>query len=1079
MDNRLASDSLDLASSLWEKKQAFVSDSERLIQKKRSALVGSAFSKQWIIKWLDQAFRASSAKKNSQCINELIDGGIPDFFSAKEKKLLKILRKWGWMSPTFAIRQVKKHLIKEFDDVLVVGNFQALFHRISTQKEAGFVTVVNVMGESVLGEDEAARRLKQYLDLLQQPQVTHLAVKTSAIFSQSNAVNFEGSVAETASRLAVLFQQLSDDKTITLDMESYSDLFITVEAFKRAAQQFPSCRLGLAIQAYIPDSFAVVQGLLDWAKQRVNSGGKPIRIRLVKGANLGMEAYESSLHNWTSPIFESKTETDAHYKKLLRFLIHPDVVPFIELGVASHNVFDVAYALVLKKSHAITTGVCFEMLAGMAPSFATAVHSLGEDVLLYTPFVSETDFFSATAYLVRRLDEVSGKGHFLKSAFDLTTGSEQWEAESQHFSQALELSFFLESTPKRGPKPSSLPFSHEPETDWVSGPQKKFLPDFSGQTPFQNLLGLLRFHRQDLIALMADEVSKPRLDADAEVSEAIDFVIYYGIQHQSWVDDPYVVLNPLGTVLVASPWNFPLAIPLGGIIAALYAGNTVLFKPAPEAVRIGTYLAELLWKAGFNREQLQLLCIPDEPDGTDLIKRSDLSAVVLTGGTQTASYFLSLNPALNLMAETGGKNAIIVTALSDRDAAIKDVIQSAFGYAGQKCSAASLLICEREVFNDPHFKQQLVDAAKSLVVGPAADPQTSVPPLIKPPSGHLLQALTTCKGDEEWALQPQKLDETTWTPGIKWYVQPHEFTHTTEFFGPVLAVMCAENLEDAIKLANATPYGLTSGLHSLSEEEHFHWMMEIKAGTLYINRGITGAVVGRQPFGGMKASSVGRGLKAGGDAYLRGFFHPEMAKLPQEIPNYMSDDCKKLSDLFLPILKPELHETWLAALNSYVYWGLQYRQLKQSDDVVYGQYNLNYRLPHSQVLFRVDTTQCPPLDVALTIAAAVASLSPLTISYSSLMSPLVHALLKNPMPCITILQQTDAELKQWLYHHKDVTRIRCLAKPSDDFLNMIHSRMVTACWDPVYPYGRIEMLHYLREVSVSHNYHRYGSVANY
>ncbi len=238
---------------------------------------------------------------------------------------------------------------------------------------------------------------------------------------------------------------------------------------------------------------------------------------------------------------------------------------------------------------------------------------------------------------------------------------------------------------------------------------------------------------------------------------------------------------------------------------------------------------------------------------------------MLTGAYETARLFQDWRPSLRVVAETSGKNAIVVTAAADLDAAIRDVVRSAFGHAGQKCSAASLVILEAPLYDGPAVLRRLVAATRSLVVGPATDPATVIGPLVAPPQGNLARALTTLEPGERWALEPRPLDDTgrLWTPGIRTGVRPGSWFHLTECFGPVLGVMRARDLDDAIGIQNATPFGLTGGIHSLDPAEVRHWVDRVEVGNAYVNRHITGAVVQRQPFGGWKRSSVGAGQKAG------------------------------------------------------------------------------------------------------------------------------------------------------------------------------------------------------------------------
>ena len=304
---------------------------------------------------------------------------------------------------------------------------------------------------------------------------------------------------------------------------------------------------------------------------------------------------------------------------------------------------------------------------------------------------------------------------------------------------------------------------------------------------------VLARRRGDLIGAMIVDGAKTVAEADPEVSEAIDFARYYGRSLEDAGDLSGCQLEPLGPVVVAPPWNFPLSIPASGVLAALAAGNSAILKPAPEAVLVGWHLASALWDAGIPREAVQFLPCPDGDIGRALVTDVRVGAVVLTGSAETARRFLEWRPELSLFAETSGKNAIIVTALADRDQAVRDIVRSAFGHNGQKCSAASLAICEAEVYEDPAFRRQLRDASASLAVGSAWDPASRVTPLTQPPGEALQRALTTLDEGEEWLLEPKRLggDAPLWSPGIKLGVRRRSFFHQTECFGPVLGLMRA------------------------------------------------------------------------------------------------------------------------------------------------------------------------------------------------------------------------------------------------------------------------------------------------
>ncbi len=380
---------------------------------------------------------------------------------------------------------------------------------------------------------------------------------------------------------------------------------------------------------------------------------------------------------------------------------------------------------------------------------------------------------------------------------------------------------------------------------------------------------LFETNRGRVLATMVDDAAKTIAEGDPEVSEAVDFARYYARDVIRLAGLAGASSSPLGTVVVTPPWNFPLAIPAGGVLAALAAGNAAILKPAPQVVATGALIADLCWEAGVPRDVLQFVPAADDAAGRRLITHPDVDAVILTGAYATASMFHTWRPGLRLHAETSGKNAIVITTTADLDHAVADLVRSAFGHAGQKCSAASLAIIESPLYDNPAFLERIRDAAATLRVGAAAEASTDVGPLIDPPSGALKRALTTLEPGESWLLAPEcrSADRTLWSPGIRLGVRPGSWFAGTECFGPVLGLIRAADLDHAIEIQNGSEFGLTAGIQALDPGEIDRWLDRVEAGNLYVNRGTTGAIVQRQPFGGWKRSVVGPTAKAGGPNY--------------------------------------------------------------------------------------------------------------------------------------------------------------------------------------------------------------------
>jgi RHH-type proline utilization regulon transcriptional repressor/proline dehydrogenase/delta 1-pyrroline-5-carboxylate dehydrogenase len=462
-----------------------------------------------------------------------------------------------------------------------------------------------------------------------------------------------------------------------------------------------------------------------------------------------------------------------------------------------------------------------------------------------------------------------------------------------------------------------------------------------------------------------------------------------------------------------------------------------------------------------------------------------VDAVILTGGTETAMAMLESHPSMPLYAEIGGKNATIVTALSDREQAIKHVLHSAFSHSGQKCSATSLLLLEAEVYDDPGFKETFCDAVASMVVGSAWDLETRMGPLIRPPTGALGSALASLEPGESWAVQPRPIEGNSnlWSPGVKWGVQPGSVTHLTEFFGPLLGVMRFTRLEEAIGWVNQTGYGLTSGLESLDDREQKLWRDGIRAGNLYINKPTTGAIVLRQPFGGMGKSSFGPGMKAGGPNYVAQFmrFADTASSAPDEP---VANSC--LADLRRRLLAVELDADQrgvrraLAAISSY---DASYREefgRKHDHFRLLGEDNFRRYLPVSEMRIRV-----APGDSFFDVfaRACAAQAAGCRVIVSSPPGEVAHAvqMLEDTTASwagrIEFVTESDEQLVEAI-RSGHVERIRYAAPERSPLaVRAAAHHAGTQIMDAkVVAEGRIELLWCVREQSVSHAYHRYGNL---
>jgi RHH-type proline utilization regulon transcriptional repressor/proline dehydrogenase/delta 1-pyrroline-5-carboxylate dehydrogenase len=570
---------------------------------------------------------------------------------------------------------------------------------------------------------------------------------------------------------------------------------------------------------------------------------------------------------------------------------------------------------------------------------------------------------------------------------------------------------------------------------------------------------------------MGSECGKVLEQGDPEVSEAIDFAHYYAESAQRADAIEGATHKPVGLTVVTPPWNFPVAIPAGSTLAALAAGSPVIIKPARQARRSGAVMIEALWDAGVPRDVLQYVQLDARDLGQQLVSDPAVERVILTGGYETAELFRSFRPDLPLLAETSGKNAIIVTPHADLDLAARDVAYSAFGHAGQKCSAASLVILVGSAAKNERFRRQLIDAVGSYQVGQPWDGSSRIGPLIGPADGKLLHALTTLEPGEKWVIEPEKLDDDgkMWRPGIRENVAAGSPFHLTEYFGPVLGVMTAETLDEAVGLVNAIDYGLTSGLHSLDEDEIAQWLASVQAGNLYVNRGITGAIVQRQPFGGWKKAAVGAGTKAGGPSYLIGLSDWADAPVAAAAP---SDELSRGA-----LAAIEGDTTWLrgALATDVAAWRDEFGVVSDPTGLHTEQNALRYgAVP---VTIRVENGT--PAEAVRVIAAGIRAGARLSVSVAAELPASVRSWLSAHAIGVAVEDATG-----WGARAARLTetggRIRLIGGDAVALAAATGGSPAVAVYSgPVLTAGRIELLTFLREQAVSVSAHRFGTPHRY
>ena len=498
MHGDLAHRAVELADALLREARAQQTPDEHAQARKLARMMADPHGRELTIALADQAFRSRRPERIADQLAHLLERyGVPQYMDWWERVALLLGGAMAHYLPSLVVPPIVNRLRHETQNVILPGEEEDLRRYLAERRSAGLRLNLNQLGEAILGEAEAARRLDAYLALLARDDVEYISVKVSSVFSQIDLVAFRATVARVAERLRTLYRAAArhryrhadgrvTPKFINLDMEEYRDLDLTTTAFSEVLDEpeFLSLSAGIVLQAYLPDSHRAQRALTEWARVRRARGGAPIKLRIVKGANLAMERIEAAVHGWTQAPYETKPEVDANYKRMLEYGCRPEHADAVHLGIASHNLFDIAYGLVLREARSVEPWVEFEMLEGMANHQARAVQARAGGLLLYAPVVRAEDFHSAIAYLVRRLDENTAPENFLRHIFDLEPGSREWIAERDRFLAAFERAVGLSDAPRRtqdrnveadAPRSGAAKFANDPDTDWTSAANRAWI----------------------------------------------------------------------------------------------------------------------------------------------------------------------------------------------------------------------------------------------------------------------------------------------------------------------------------------------------------------------------------------------------------------------------------------------------------------------------------------------------------------------------------------------------------------------------------------------------------------------------
>ena len=871
----------------------------------------------------DADWKAHAGKSASGLVNVGTWGLVIGRALVSEKEEAGILRRLVARAGEPFVRQAVGQAMKMMGEIFVMGRtIDEATKRMTKAENMGFTASFDMLGEAARTYPDGQRYLKSYADAIAavgaNPAAGHsISVKLSALHPRYEVAHWDKCVPELIAMVEGLAVQAAGAGiALTIDAEESERLEMSLLIIEAVAQ-LPALKgwdgLGMAVQAYGKRARPVIA----WADELGARTGRRIAARLVKGAYWDSEikrTQEAGLSDY--PLFTRKAATDVSYMAASRdMLAAKNIYP----AFATHNALTVATILEWAGDN---RDFEFQRLHGMGEGlYERLVREDGFHCRIYAPVGGHRDLL---AYLVRRLLENGANSSFVHQLADENLSDEDLLADpvakiaavggARHPSIPLPADLFggrrnssgidLQDRAILAETVQSLRLSASPrehgngiagrcgDAESAVGDAARAFSAWASVSlegrcaAVERLADLLEANRPELMAILVDEAKKTVPDALGEVREAVDFCRYYAAQARDGLvvvelPGPTGERNVLrmegrGVWACIAPWNFPLAIFLGQVAAALVTGNTVVAKPAPQTPRIAARAVELAHKAGVPENALVLLV--GGPDvGAELVADVRVAGVAFTGSTATAKRIArtlledDARPIVPLIAETGGINAMIVDSTALTEQVVADAVTSSFKSAGQRCSALRLLLVQEDVA--AKTLEMLAGAMDTLVLGDPVDPATDVGPVIDDAAyARLMDYRESQRAN--WvhtvsvpALLPSQ--ERVVPPTIIRLNSIDDITQ--EWFGPILHVATwkAGALEATVAKMNAKGFGLTMGLHSRIARNAETVEALAKVGNLYVNRSMIGAIVGSQPFGGEGLS--GTGPKAGGPHYLSSF----------------------------------------------------------------------------------------------------------------------------------------------------------------------------------------------------------------
>ncbi|MEO6941600.1 MAG: proline dehydrogenase family protein [Terrimesophilobacter sp.] len=982
-------------------------------------------------------------------------------------------------------------------------------------RRGGIRPTLNPLTATASGDREAQRQVDDVRELVERSDVDSVSLRLSAVLGRIRHIDLEAEVERAVELLIPLYESAGRSESPTLmvlEVDSFAELEPSLRVFERMLALQPDLDMGISLPAYLPDSLPALRRVIDLARTRRAAGGASATVRFTRGDQLGEERAIAASHGWPAAPFASRAEISGQFLRLLDFSLTPARTSAVRVISATEELFATAFAWRLARSRGVERRLEHEFILGSTSHYTDAVKRDVGGVRLNVPVVHAGQLPLAAAYLVRRIRDLAG--------IDGGVARADFRDPEELFLDALAASRVKPVATNRtqeAVRSESADFTVAATREWAKGVLERAKNSATGEallarsvignsselekliqdvvsagaswserrgstraTVVESVAEVLAEWRGLLVETEISESGVTMAEADGEVTVAIGLARRAASNARELDSVTDAIVVPPKLVVVVVPRSSPITELAGKVFTALAAGSAVIVKTAPETRRSSAVFIDTLLAGGVPAGLVAVL--DDEGDlARELLSDARVDHILHAGSRHTAKLFHSWRAETPLSSTTGGRNSIIVTPNADLESAVSDIVDSALDHAGQAPTAASTVILVGSVGESARFLGRLADAVASVPVAAPGTPGAGLSALARPAGEREIALLDTLEEGETWKVRPRNMDGNgrLWSPGLREGVESGSPFRRLENRAPVLGIVCAHTLGDAIEIQNALGFGLAAGIHSLDALEVETWISQTQAGLLSVNRSMTTELRARVPMEGWNRSVVGIARAEGGqDAALALGRYEPVSRAPGTTVTLdgLSDPVAR----FIGAAQAGLDFSefdWIraGARNDELAWRSVYATSEIAQSAVERTIRRYRPLP---VTIRL-SEGAPVAHLVRVLAAATLSRAAVAVSTPV---PLHDGLITlfgesdSPVGVAQVLVESDARWRARV-QAGDIatTRIRLIGGEAVILSRVMHGRSGIALHSaPVTTSGRIELLPFLREQAICINTQRFG-----